>query len=294
MTPGKQKIIILILFLVFISAIPVIISYSMGYRISDDFKIVETGGIYFSITESDTSLYINDKLTKKAGLVGRNILVQNLKPGTYKIRLEKENYKPWRKNIKVNERQVEVCYPLLVPNKFEPLEIKKYISTGNKTEKNKKKKLIVNDEYKEALQLFNNPEKPGPGLLASWYENKSEKIKTGKNVKLKNNILLVKKGNRIYAKWLGKEDQLPFFINTLKEKPVFSSRSLINSFDFYPGRDDSILIRFSNGALYAVEIDTRFNIQNSYRILRYCKSFIVDQTMLYYFYGSRLYSIDFD
>jgi hypothetical protein len=294
MTPGKQKLTILILFLVFISVIPVIICYSMGYRISDDFKIVETGGIYLSISESDTTLYINDKLTKKAGLIGRNILVQNLKPGTYSIRLEKENYWYWRKNIKVQERQVEICYPLLVPEKFKPVEIKKYIPADKKPAKEKKKKYIINDEYKEAAELFKKPVKPGPGLLSRWYKNKPEKIKTGKNIKLKNNVLLVKKGNRIYAKWLGKEEQLPFFINTMEEKPVFSSRSIINSFDFYPGREDSILVRFSNGSLYAVEIDTRFTTQNSYRILRYCKNFIVDQTMLYYFRGSRLYSLDFD
>jgi len=113
MTPGKQKLTILILFLVFVSIIPVIICYSMGYRISDDFKIVETGGIYLSITESDTSLYINDKLKKKAGLVGRNILVQNLKPGTYKIRLEKENYSPWRKNIKIQEGRLKYVFRFL-------------------------------------------------------------------------------------------------------------------------------------------------------------------------------------
>lgn len=294
MTPKKQMITIFVLFFIFISIIPFIICYSMGYRISSDFKIVETGGIYLSSKEDGTSLYINDKLKKKAGLIGHNILVQNLKPGNYNIKLEKENYRPWKKQVKVQQKQVEVCYPLLVPDEFKPQEIKRYIPPKTKYKIDKKAKYIVNKEYKEISELFKKPEKTGPGFLTRWYKNESEKIKTGKNIKLKNNVLLSNEKNRIYVKWLGKEEQLPFFINTMEKKFVFSSRSYISSFDFYPGRDDAFLVRFSNGALYAVEIDTRFNHQNSYQILRYCSKFMIDQMELFYFRGSRLYCIDFD
>lgn len=294
MTPRKQMITIFVLFFIFISVIPIIICYSMGYRISSDFKIVETGGIYLSSKEADTSLFINDKLKKKAGMVGRNILVQNLKPGHYNIKLEKDNYRPWEKRVKIQQKQVEVCFPLLVPKEFIPQEIKQYIPSKKKVKKGKKVKYIANEEYKEISALFKKPEIQGPGFLTRWYQNESEKIKTGKNIKLKNKILLSKENNHIYVKWLGKEEELPFFINTMKKKSVFTSGSIITSFDFYPGRDDAFLIRFSNGSLYAVEIDTRFIHQNSYQILKYCSKFLVEQMELYYFKGSNLYIIDFD
>ena len=291
MTPKKQLITIVILFFIFISVIPLIICYSMGYRISEDFKIVETGGIYLSSSEADTSLYVNGKLKKKSGLVDRNILLQNLKPGLYNIKLTKNEFRPWEKRIKIQERQVEVCYPLLVPEKFEPVEIKKYLPAKNK---NKKVKYIINEQYKDISELFRKPVKSSPGMLTRWYKGEAGKIVTGKNLKLKGNVLLSKEGNRIFVKWLGKEDHLPFFINTMKKKPVFSSESIISSFDFYPGRNDAMLIRFDNGSLYAVEIDTRFVQQNAFRILRYCSRFFVDEQILYFFSGNRLYSIGFD
>lgn len=294
MTPKKQMITIFVLFFIFISVIPIIVCYSMGYRISSDFKIVETGGIYLSNSEANAYLYINDKLKKKAGLVGHNILVQNLKPGNYNIKLEKDNYRAWKKQVKVQQKQVEVCYPLLVPDEFKPQEIKKYLPAKKEAKKKKKTKYTLNEEYIEISELFKKPGKTGPGFLTSWYKRESEKIKTGKNIKLKNNVLLSNEKNRIYVKWLGKEEQLPFFINTMEKKSVFTSTSYISSFDFYPGRDDAFLIRFGNGALYAVEIDTRHNYQNSYKIMKYCNKFLVDQMELYYFKGSRLYRIDFD
>lgn len=291
MTPKKQLIAITFLFAVFITVIPVIICYSMGYRISGDFKIVETGGIYLSSSEADTSLYVNGKLKKKSGLVDRNILLQNLKPGLYSIKLTKDQFHTWEKRVKIQEKQVEVCYPLLVPEKFEPEEIKKYLPLK---QKNKKTKYILNDDYKEISDLFKKPAKSSHGLLSRWYNGEAGKIKTGRNIKLKGNVLLSKEENSIFVRWLGKEDNLPFFINTMKKKKIFTSGSTISSFDFYPGRSDAMLIRFDNGSLYAVEIDTRFEQQNAYRILRYCSRFLVDEQILYYFSGSRLYSIDFD
>lgn len=294
MTPKKQLITIAILFFVFISVIPLIICYSMGYRISEDFKIVETGGIYLSNSEADTFLHVNGKLKKKSGLVDRNILLQNLKPGLYSIKLTKDEFRSWEKRIKIQERQVEVCYPLLVPEKFEPLEIKKYIPSEKKKVKNKKVKYVINEEYKEVSDLFKKPAKSSPGMLSRWYKGEAGKIVTGKNLKLKGNVLLSKEGNRIFVKWLGKEDHLPFFINTMKKKQAFTSASIISSFDFYPGRNDAMLIRFDNGSLYAVEIDTRFIQQNAYRVLRYCSRFLVDEQTLFFFTGQYLYSIDFD
>ena len=151
MTPIKQRLYISGLFAVFIILIPVIILYSMGYRLTSDFRIVETGGIYFYHIQTNASVLLNDRLAKTAGLLDRSLLVQDIKPGQYNIKVIKDGFRSWEKRIRVQEKEVEVCYPLLVPEKLEPVEIKKYINiAGNaaQSKKSNKAKFILNEEYK--------------------------------------------------------------------------------------------------------------------------------------------------
>jgi hypothetical protein len=46
--------------------------------------------------------------------------------------------------------------------------------------------------------------------------------------------------------------------------------------------------------LYAVEIDTRFEIQNIYKIVSNCSRFAVKDESLYFFSEGALYRIDFE
>jgi len=52
-------------------------------------------------------------------------------------------------------------------------------------------------------------------------------------------------------------------------------------------------VLLDDGTLYAVEIDTRFDVQNSYRLVKNCSKFAVSDEMLYYVSGGNLYRIDF-
>lgn len=294
MTPKKQKFIILGLFGAFLVIMPLIIGYSMGYRITSDFKIVETGGIYLKNDEPDTTLYVNGIVKDAAGLIDSNLLIKNLKPGLYSIKLEKENFRPWKKSIQVEEKQVEVGYPLLVPEKIEPEEIKKFLIEENVVRGIKKKVKVLNDDYLDVVELFKNSRRPPKRFFPEWYTGKKDKITAGRDIKLKGKVLLSQTGNRIYVKWIGREKNLPFFIGTMEKKQIYTPDMPIASFDFFPGRNDSMLVRFKNGQLMAVEIDTRFGVQNTYRILKYCDSFLVDEHNLYFFSGAGLYSVDFD
>ena len=285
MTVKKQWMYILGLFLIFLIVIPVILLYSFGYRISSDFRLVKTGGIYFSNQELDASVYLNGKLKKTSGIFERNLLIQNVKPGNYHVKMMKEGYRLWQKWIPVQEQRVEVCYPLLIPENLKPEEITRYLPPDITEAKRKKPKRELNDEYIDAAELFKNANKPSKNIFLQW---NSREI-----AKLKSRVLLTKDGNRIYVKWIGKKEQLPFFINTMNRKQVYAPAGEIASFDFFPGREDSFLVRFKDGSLYAVEIDTRFGEQNSYRIVKYCERFLVDAEMLFYFTGGRLYKIDF-
>jgi len=54
-----------------------------------------------------------------------------------------------------------------------------------------------------------------------------------------------------------------------------------------------MLVLLDDFTLYAVEIDTRFEIQNIYKITSNCSSFAVINEFLYYISGSAVYRIDF-
>jgi len=292
MTPKKQFRYILGLFAVFLIVIPVIILYSSGYRLSDDFKIVKTGGIFISNNESGASVLLNGKLKKSAGILDKNMLVQNVKPGNYTVKVEKEGIK----YIKVQEQLVEVCFPLLVPSELESEEIPRYLpveKTDLKKKGAKRPKPELNDEYTDVLDLVKKARNPSKSIFPTWNSREIAALKLGPMRKLKGKVFLSNEKNRVYVRWTGKKDQLPFFINTMSKKLVYSPDKIITALDFYPNRDDSFIVRFDDGSLHAVEIDTRFGNLNSYRIVKYCSSFLVHYDMLFYFIGNRLYSIDF-
>lgn len=296
MTPKQQIRYMLGLFAVFLIVIPVIILYSFGYRISSDFKVVKTGGIFISNNESNASVLLNGKLKKSAGIIDRNILVQNVKPGSYTVSVEKEGYRKWVKTINVQEQLVEVCFPLLIPEDLKAVAIPQFLPVEKKETRKKgvkHPKPETNDEYTDVLDLIKKSKNPSKSIFPIWNSKEIAALKLGPMRKLKGKVLLSNEKNKVYVKWIGKKDQLPFFINTMEKKLVYVSRKRITAIDFYPNRDDAFIVRFSNGSLYAVEIDNRFGHQNSYRLVRYCSSFFVHYEMLFYFSGKKLYSIDF-
>jgi hypothetical protein len=296
MTPKKQFVYILGLFAVFLIVIPVIILYSSGYRLSDEFKIVKTGGIFISNNESGASVLLNGKLKKSAGILDKNMLVQNVKPGNYTVKVDKEGYRQWIKYVKVQEQLVEVCFPLLVPSELKSEEIPRYLpveKTDTKKKGAKRPKPELNDEYTDFIDLVKKTRNPSKSIFPTWNSKEIAALKLGPMRKLKGKVFLSNEKNKVYVRWTGKKDQLPFFINTMSKKLVYSPDKTITAMDFYPNRDDSFIVRFDDGSLHAVEIDTRFGNQNSYRIVKYCSSFLVHYDMLFYFIGNRLYSIDF-
>ncbi|PKL17093.1 MAG: hypothetical protein CVV49_12835 [Spirochaetae bacterium HGW-Spirochaetae-5] len=296
MTPKQQFRYILGLFAVFLIVIPVIILYSFGYRMSSDFKLVKTGGIFISNNESGASVLLNGKLKKSSGILDKNMLVQNVKPGNYTVKVEKEGFRQWVKYVKIQEQLVEVCFPLLVPSELKSEEIPRYLpveKTDLKKKGAKRPKPELNDDYIDVLDLVKKSENLSKSLFPAWNSREIAALKLGPMRRLKGKVFISNEKNKVYVKWIGKKDQLPFFINTMSKKMIYSPEKTITAIDFYPNRDDAFIVRFDDGSLYAVEIDTRFGYQNSYKIVKYCSSFLVNYEMLFYFIGNKLYSIDF-
>ncbi|HPM38906.1 MAG TPA: hypothetical protein PLF97_00890, partial [Candidatus Pacearchaeota archaeon] len=79
--------------IIFLIIGPSIIMYSQGYRFdTKKFQFVETGGLYIKAFPEEAQLYINDKYINETSFFTKDILVQNLLPDNYNIRVEKDGY----------------------------------------------------------------------------------------------------------------------------------------------------------------------------------------------------------
>jgi hypothetical protein len=290
MTSKKRLVYLFGLIGVFIVVIPLILLYSFGYRLGSGFRLVKTGGIYLVNNESDTTVTLNGKSLKRFNIFEKNILIRSLMPEIYYVRMEKEGYRPWKKNIKVLEEKVEVVYPLLVPLKLNPQFVPKYLMKEGNTQKKRE----PNEEFSQAMKIFKTYNNPVKSMIPGWENSDIKKYKLNDNRKLYKKVLLLRQDNKIYAKWTGTEEKRPFFINYTEGKLVYSSDKNILSFGFFPGKNDAILVLLEDLNLYAVEIDTRYEIQNTYLIAANCSRFAVVDEFLYYFSAGALYRIDFE
>lgn len=97
MTRKTRRIIFYLFLMAFLILVPAIILYARGYTFDFEKKtIVATGGIYLKSYPSRAEIYINDKLRGKT-----NKFIRRLIPKSYQIKIAKENYHPWQKNLLV-------------------------------------------------------------------------------------------------------------------------------------------------------------------------------------------------
>ncbi len=109
--PSKvRKILFLTLTIIFVLIGTILVLYSRGARF--DFKnweIVQTGGIYLKSEPADVEIQVDGEPVKnKSGLLQSGTLINNLKPGTYKIFIQAQDYHSWEKEIRVVSSTVAV------------------------------------------------------------------------------------------------------------------------------------------------------------------------------------------
>lgn len=97
MTRRTRRIIFFLFLIAFLILVPVIILYARGYSFDFNKKtIVATGGIYLKSYPSKAKIYINDNPKGKT-----NKYIRRLIPKIYEIKIVKDNYHPWQKELAV-------------------------------------------------------------------------------------------------------------------------------------------------------------------------------------------------
>lgn len=108
----KPRIVLFITIVVLITASLLLVRYGQGYRFTfnkNNIQLSATGLIAVTSEPDGASIYIDNHLTSAT-----NTTV-NLSPGDYTIRVEKEGYLPWQKQVKVQKEVVTQADATLFP-----------------------------------------------------------------------------------------------------------------------------------------------------------------------------------
>ncbi|MDD3905950.1 MAG: PEGA domain-containing protein [Candidatus Omnitrophica bacterium] len=99
----KRAIAFYVSVLLFFITLPILLSYSLGYRIEyKAMKVYKTGIIFINTKPSGASVYINDELLD--GVTPTQ--VEDLKPGSYRVKVNKDGFYPWGEELIVRPNMV--------------------------------------------------------------------------------------------------------------------------------------------------------------------------------------------
>ena len=97
----------LIISVCFVFASIFFVLYTQGLKF--DFsqkKFVRTGGIFVNVENPNSKIYLNNNLVAKNSIIKNSTFIKNLLPKKYLIKIDKNGFFPWQKDLKVEEGKV--------------------------------------------------------------------------------------------------------------------------------------------------------------------------------------------
>ncbi len=107
MTKKTRLIILTVCAVLFFIITPYILLYSLGYRVDfETKKIVATGGLYIKAQPQGATITIDSKISNKTSMFFNSVFVQNLLPKRHTLKIEKDGYYNYEKNLDVRGNEV--------------------------------------------------------------------------------------------------------------------------------------------------------------------------------------------
>lgn len=107
MNKKTRLAILLVCVVCFLIIAPILVLYSMGYRVDlEKMEITATGGIYVRTFPSADQITIDSNVPEKPGLFANSIFVQSLLPKNHTVSIKKSGYYDYYKTLTVKENQV--------------------------------------------------------------------------------------------------------------------------------------------------------------------------------------------
>ena len=284
---NKRRLYLIFFAIIFIIGAPFFIFKAKGYKLNlqDFFNVSKTGGLYISTDQSRIDISVNGEIVRKTGIIQKSIFVQNLKPGVYQINISKEGLQSWNKSLRVFPEIVTEARPFLIKSEPVLTEIPRLLigdsSALSSTSQNVSKK---NSEYDLINALFLPPDLKSLSVKPA---------KTSPDTKILGNVLVKNSAGKLHVLWKGEKDSTPnyFCENACKLEIIVNTVSKVLSFDFFPGRNDLLILSVEDG-IFVSEIDDRSS-QNVQKVVSgFGYDFrIKDGKEIYLKKGLKIYSV---
>lgn len=238
----KRKMYFTVCVLLFVLLCPVVILYSIGYRFDKTLGFVKTGGLYINLDLPGAEIYLDSKLVRHTNVLFDSYFLQNLRPKEYFIIVAKEGYYSWAKRLPIMPEKVTQIEPFLLPKETPLREIP-----------------MQNQEYSQILAFFLK-ENASELLQSEDLIRERVRVKDGEHFLLEGKVAIWQKDNTVYAGWASTLTTIPYFFCTNEEcsgnVKVFTSPSKLVHADFFPGKNNLVIIAYADGILVS-EIDIR-------------------------------------
>ncbi len=260
--------------LLFIVLIPVVLLYSLGYRLGKDLSIAKTGGIFISYGKAGASIYVDNVLKEQTSLFQRGKFLENMKAGDYNVRFDLDGYISWNKIITVEDAKVAEGYPYLIKKEISTTSILKYDGVIEEGEG------IVNEDFAKADALFEAPtttvstkykikvHAPTSTIAYTGSSTTIVSAPTSTIIATKGDIQLLKTETSIDAYYTGDLNAAPFTFCLQKvclNEIRLLATSSISHVEFLFNRNDVILYSTKDG-IYVTEFDAR-SPRNTHKLI---------------------------
>jgi hypothetical protein len=141
-----------------------LITVSLGLTVDwKNIRIVKTGSIFLKFSPTDAGVFVNDKVGNvKNGILTSGVLINELAPQNYNIKLKKDGFVTWEKNLSVESGSVTAATNIVLwPDNLE----KKSVASTTSAVALSDGGLLVQDEKKGVF--FDKTKLKGDGIFLS-------------------------------------------------------------------------------------------------------------------------------
>lgn len=242
MEKRTRKILFFTFFFIFILLSPLLILYIQGYRFDfENKKLTQTGGLFLKVIPRQAQIYIEEELVKETDFFFGSALIENLLPKRNNIKVKKEGYFDWEKNLEIREKKVtEAKNIVLFPKETNFTLLFKGIKDSWFSEDGKKMIFKEKDEDFWELKLYDLEQNVKSHLL-----KESDISKKGADIF---DLEFSKDGKEIYFDTILKEKEVSFALEINREPPFLKE---IERYSFLP--EDVITHQQLNGEIYYLD-----------------------------------------
>ncbi len=286
----KLKIYLYVCITIFFVLLAVVLFYSFGYKYDiKEKEAIRTGAIIIKSIPEDVDIYINDDFFENSNVLNTlltgYVKIENLNSGGYNVKIKKDEYFDWEKNINVNGGYItELKNIVLLKNNYEKNilldDIEINLNTNNIWSNDGKDKVVYRNRNNLNLFDINSNSKSDQIKIIANFDN-APFNKNNLDFNL-DDIIWSNDDTKIIAK-ISEDNNFFWYLINLETKKIYDLSFIFNEIsevrNKYNFAFNKSLFYLKNDILY--EFDYQKLV--SKRILQDVSGFLVHGDSLYYF-----------